>query len=311
MKKLLTLALAGSMVVAACGGTAGGGDVAATVGDTELTVSDVQSVPFEAAGTMEDLQFAQYLTALIQWQVLDDAAAEEFSVDPTPEEVDAKLESLLAEQAGGMTAAELAESQNFSEETLRRIARVQLIQEKVVGEMSADVPEPTDEEVADAIRDEELGLTEVCARHVLVETAEEASEAKQRLEGGEDFATVAEEMSIDPSAAENGGDLGCQLAQQYVDEFRDAAATAEIDAITDPVESQFGFHVLQVYDRTDPAPEDLPTEDEIRQSLAETAGSGELQEWLLAHIREAEVTVEEEYGSWVLEPQPMVQPPTS
>jgi foldase protein PrsA len=311
VKKLLTLALAGSMVVAACGGTAGGGDVAATVGDTEVTVSDVQSVPFEAAGTMEDLQFAQYLTALIQWQVLDDAAAEEFSVDPTPDEVDAKLEALLAEQAGGMTAAELAESQNFSEETLRRIARVQLIQERVVGEMSADAPEPTDEEVADAIRDEELGLTEVCARHVLVETAEEASEAKQRLEGGEDFATVAEEMSIDPSAAENGGDLGCELAQQYVDEFRDAAATAEIDAITDPVESQFGFHVLQVYDRTDPAPEDLPSEDEIRQSLAEAAGSGELQEWLLAHIREAEVTVEEEYGSWVLEPQPMVQPPTS
>jgi foldase protein PrsA len=310
VKRLLSLALAASLTLAACGVTGGGGDVAATVGDSEVTVADVQAFPYEAGGTIETSQFAQYLSALIQWQILDNAAAEDFSVDPSEDEVETEMGTVLQEQAGGATLEEFAQSQNLSEDTIRRIVRVGLIQEQVADELGQDVPEPTSDEVTQALEVEKAGLTEVCARHVLVETAEEAEEARSRLEEGESFEAVAEEMSIDPSAAENGGDLGCAPAQQYVAEFRDAAVASEIDALTEPIQTQFGFHVLQVYDRTGPSAEEVPTEEEVREGLTEAAELEALQQWLLEKLDEAEVSVDEEYGQWVTSPQPMVQPPT-
>lgn len=285
--------------------------MAANVGDDEVTVSDVQGFPNESEGTMEPTEFAQYLSALIQWQILDDAAAEEFSIDPSSEEVEAELESVLETQAAGMTLEEVAEAQNLSEDTMHRIVRVGLVQELVADELGQDLPEPSSEEVAEALEEERAGLTEVCVRHVLVETADEAEEARTRLQEGESFETVASEVSVDPSAADNGGDLGCAPAQQYVAEFRDAAVEAEIDAVTGPVESQFGFHVIQVYDRTGASSEEVPTEDEIRASLLEAAELEALQGWLLEKLTEAEVTVDEEYGEWVTDPQPMVRPPAA
>lgn len=309
MKRLILLACL-SVAVIACGATSGG-NVAATVDGTELTVSDVEGVPFEASGTMGTDEFAQYLTALIQWTVLEEAAAEEFDIDPTDEDVDAKLDEILASQPEGSSLDELAESQGLSSETLRRILRVNVIQEQLAEQLAGTEGEPTQDEV-DAAMDEQLAnLTEVCARHVLVETADEAEEARGRLEAGESFEDVAADMSTDPSAADNGGDLGCSAAGRYVPEFRDAAVTAEIDAISEPVQSQFGFHVVQVYERTDPPAEDQPNEDEVRQGLLQQAGAVALQEWFLAQFEEAEVSVSEEYGEWVLTPQPMVMPPSS
>lgn len=299
-----------ALVLAACGGE-GGGDVAATVDDSEVTVEDVRSFPFDSSGTLETQEFAQYLGALIQWRILDDAAAEEFGVDPTPEEIDEELSVVLTEQMGGASIEDLAEQQNLSEETVRSIVRVGLIQDLVAAELSTDLAEPTPDQVATAMETQRAGLTEVCARHILVATAEEAEEAADRIEGGEEFEAVAAEMSTDPSAAENGGDLGCAPAETYVPEFRAAAVSAEIDEMTEPVQSQFGFHLIEVYERTDPTDEDLPAEDEIRQTLLDEAGFVALEEWLMEQVNAAEVTVDEEYGTWTLEPQPGVQPPAS
>lgn len=310
MKRLLIFVAVLALALTACGGTGGGGDVAATVDDSEVTVEDVRAFPYEAEGTIETAEFTQYLTALIQWRILDDAAAEEFDIDPSDEEIEGEMEEVLANQTDGMSLEEVAEAQNFSEDTMRRIIRVGLIQEQVAERLGEDASDPSDEEVQAALQQQEAGLTEVCARHVLVESAEEAETARERLEDGEDFETVAEELSVDPSAAENGGDLGCAPAQQYDPAFAEAAVEAEIDAITEPVQSQFGFHVLQVYDRTGPSDEELPSEDDIRDSLSQNAGMEALQEWLLEKLEEAEVSVDEEYGEWVTEPQPMVQAPS-
>lgn len=310
MRKLTPILLCAALALGACG-DGGGGDVAATVGDTELTVSDVRGFPHDSSATIPTAEFAQYLGALIQWQILDDAAAEDFGIDPSEEDVDAELETVLTEQMAGQSLETLTEEQNLSETTVRRIVRVGLIQELVADELSSTASEPTDDDVAAALAEQRVGLTEVCARHVLVATPEEAEEATSRIEGGEEFADVAADMSTDPSAAENGGDLGCAPAQSYVPEFRDASVAAEIDEVTEPVESQFGFHVIVVYDRTEPATEELPAEEEVRETLADEAGLVALEEWLVAKVTAAEVTVDEEYGTWTLEPQPAVVPPAS
>lgn len=310
MRRTSFLILAASILLAACGG-GGGGDVVATVGETELTSVDVQEFPYEQSGTIDQARFAQYLSALIQWEILDAAAAREFGIDPSEEEVDAELESVLATQASGMSLAEVAESQNLSESTIRRVVRVRLLQERVSEELAGEAADPDSDEIERALADERAGLTEVCARHLLVATTEEAEEARTRIEGGEDFEAVAQEVSTDPSAADNGGDLGCSLAQRYVPEFRDAAVAADLNTLTDPVETEFGFHIIEVYDRTEPDDADLPSEEEIRQELEAEAGVSALQEWMMEKVSEAEVTVEEEYGTWTLEPEPGVVPPAS
>ncbi|MFC4768549.1 peptidylprolyl isomerase [Effusibacillus consociatus] len=89
--------------------------------------------------------------------------------------------------------------------------------------------------------------------HVLTKTKEEAEKVKERLTKGEDFAKVAKEVSIDPSAKENGGKMEGPLSQ-YVPQFRDVAAKIEIGKISDPVQTEYGFHILKVEKRGESEP---------------------------------------------------------
>ncbi|WP_018131770.1 peptidylprolyl isomerase [Effusibacillus pohliae] len=96
--------------------------------------------------------------------------------------------------------------------------------------------------------------------HILTKTKEDAVKAKQRVLNGEDFAKVAKEVSIDPTAKENGGKME-GLLSQYVDPFREAAASIEVGKLSDPVQTEYGFHILKVEKRGDPEPFDTVKED--------------------------------------------------
>lgn len=104
---------------------------------------------------------------------------------------------------------------------------------------------------------------EVHARHILVPTEAEAKDIEDQLKKGADFATLAKEKSKDPGAAD-GGDLGYFTKEQMVPEFSDAAFKLEKGQISDPVHTQFGWHITQVEDkRTKPT----PTFDQVRSQL--------------------------------------------
>jgi len=95
---------------------------------------------------------------------------------------------------------------------------------------------------------------EVHARHILVATEGEAKDIEAQLKNGADFAKLAKEKSKDPGAAE-GGDLGYFTKEQMVPEFAEAAFKLDKGQISDPVKTQFGWHVIQVLDkRTKPTP---------------------------------------------------------
>ena len=85
---------------------------------------------------------------------------------------------------------------------------------------------------------------EVHARHILVPTEEEAKAALARIKAGEDFAKVATELSKDPGG--DGGDLGWFTKDRMVPEFADAAFKLEPGQVSDPVKSQFGWHIIKV-----------------------------------------------------------------
>ena len=88
------------------------------------------------------------------------------------------------------------------------------------------------------------------ARHILVSTEEECQALKDQIEGGADFADLAKKHSSCPSGKE-GGDLGEFGPGQMVPEFDEVVFTGEVNVVHGPVQTQFGFHLLEVTSRTD------------------------------------------------------------
>ena len=113
--------------------------------------------------------------------------------------------------------------------------------------------------------------TEVHALHILVESEAEAKAVITQLAGGADFSTVAKEKSTDPSAQQNGGDLGYFSSGEMVPEFEQAAFALEKgQSSKEPVKSQFGWHVIKVVDRREKTP---PTLDQARGQIEEILSS--------------------------------------
>ncbi len=92
--------------------------------------------------------------------------------------------------------------------------------------------------------------TQVRASHILVKTEEEALKLKKEIENGKSFAQTAKEVSLCPSG-QNGGDLGYFTKGQMVKPFEDAVFSMETGEISNPVQTQFGYHLIQLTDKKD------------------------------------------------------------
>jgi len=90
----------------------------------------------------------------------------------------------------------------------------------------------------------------VKASHILVKTEEEALNLKKEIENGKDFAKAATEVSLCPSG-QNGGDLGFFSRGQMVKEFEDAAFSMKKGEVSNPVKTQFGYHLIYLTDTQD------------------------------------------------------------
>jgi len=114
------------------------------------------------------------------------------------------------------------------------------------------------------------GEEEVSARHILVETEAEARAAIKALEGGADFARLARDKSVDPTAKENSGDLGYFTHDRMVKDFSDAAFALKVGQMSKPVKSPFGWHVILLEGRRQaPPPSYEEAIDELRSEMAQ------------------------------------------
>lgn len=93
-------------------------------------------------------------------------------------------------------------------------------------------------------------MTEVKASHILVQTEDEAIKLKEEILSGAEFADVAAANSLCPSGA-RGGDLGFFGKGQMVKEFEDAAFRLKVGELSDPVKTNFGWHLILVTDKED------------------------------------------------------------
>jgi len=126
------------------------------------------------------------------------------------------------------------------------------------------------------------GEQEVRARHILVETEDEAKAIVEELKKGADFAELAKKKSKDPGASD-GGDLGFFTKEQMVPEFSAAAFALEPGKISDPVKSQFGWHVIKVEEKRNRKPPDF---DQVKGQI-ETYVTRKAQAEYVGKLREA------------------------
>ena len=163
------------------------------------------------------------------------------------------------------------EQYGISEQTIRTIYETTLLREKVMAEVTKDVP-----------RTEE----QVWARHILVGTEVEAKAALDLINQGTDFATVAQRYSEDTGSGANGGDLGWFGRGAMVLEFENVAFDLEVGEISEPVQSQFGYHIIQVLSH-----QDVP----LNQTQYEQKKETEFSNWLVVERGKAETTT---YETW-------------
>ena len=225
------------------------------------------------------------------------AYAQEHDITVSDKEVDqelAKLKEQVGDQArssgqdvSNQEAYEQALKQNnITEEQLREDIRenlpVQEVQERVTGEA-----EPSDEEIQNYYeKNKEAQFTtpeQRCVRHILFnkDQKEKAEDIKKQLENGGDFAKLAKENSQDPGSAAQGGDLGCLGKGETVPEFEQAAFGAERGEIVGPVQTEFGYHILQVTDVKSEQTRSLQeVESQIRAQLASEKQSEAFNKWI-------------------------------
>ncbi|KRS11261.1 peptidylprolyl isomerase [Roseovarius atlanticus] len=160
----------------------------------------------------------------------------------------------------------------------------------IAGEVMAGVVQqaPSDEDVQAAYEEQypaDVQETEYRASHILVETEEEAQELVTALEGDADFAALAREKSTGPSGA-SGGDLGWFGAGDMVATFFDAVAALEPGEISEPVKTEFGWHVITLVETRN---KERPALDTVRAELEAQLKEANLESFIESLKSDAEI----------------------
>jgi peptidyl-prolyl cis-trans isomerase C len=151
------------------------------------------------------------------------------------------------------------------------------MEELLSGVAKAATTEEAERKAYDEAAKAEPPQEEIHARHILLPTEDDAKKALARVKGGEDFAKVANELSKDPGA--DGGDLGWFTKDRMVPEFSDAAFKLKKGEISDPVKTQFGWHVIKIEDtRTKSFPPFEQVKDQAARYVAQKAQSETIAE---------------------------------
>ncbi len=229
----------------------------------------------QRAEVVEPMQ-NQILTLLIQTKVIENLA-DELGLEIDQAELDEQLQSQIAMAGGEDELAQMLAGSGLTLTLLREAlmpaqARVDVLR----NDLLADAP---------AVEQRE-------ARHILLETEAEADEVVAELADGADFAQLAEERSVDPGSGQQGGDLGSAVRGAYVPPFDEAVWNATIGVIVGPVESDFGFHVIEVTGESTTAAEDLP------QQQAEQLVGEDLARLLDDAFSAADIEVAPGLGVW-------------
>lgn len=264
-------------------------------GDNETVAKtssgDIKKEEFYEA--LKDQHGEEVLYNLIITEVL----SSNFEVDE--DEIDEEVDS-FKDQLGEQFDMWLMQEGLAGEDELREVLKLSMLQEEAV---TSDI-EVSDEEIEEYYNDMKI---EKEARHILVEDEELADDLKEQLDDGADFAELAKEHSTD-SSAEEGGDIGYfSRDAELVPEFLDTAYELDVDEISEPVQSQFGFHIIQVTDSKDK--EDFGSLDDMKKEITRTikndkVDQADAQEKIQSIIDDADIDIKiEEFEDLFEQPE--------
>lgn len=255
--------------------------VVATVNGDKITQTELYDEMVKGEGK-------QVLDRMITMRLV---AQEAKKANTTVSDADIKKEiDEIKQSVGGDAGYQQALAANsISEEQLKESIRIQLLATKILGKdvktEEADLKAYFEENL------EQFDKRQLTARHILVNTEEEAKAIKAQLDGGADFAALAKEKSIEPVAKESGGDLGSfDRTSPFDPDFLKGAFAVKKGEISNPVQSQFGWHIIQVTEVTGEAPDFEKMKDQVKERLIEIEVQSKFGEWLANLKDKASIT---------------------
>ncbi len=296
--KVLSLGLVLTTTLTACGNKPG---VAATVNGVDIPVETFNEEYAAQRNSIvltsgedylkeklgkEDMTIDQgirefVLNNLVQMELVrQDAEKKDIKVDE--KKVDEQINAII-EQSG---SKEKFEEQLKEQGITEKFFRDYLAKQELVKEYQDNLKEELkiSEEDAKAIYEKDKDKYFVAdADHILVETEDEAKSIEKEIEEGKDFNELAKEKSKDPTAKDNGGKLGEFSTGQMVKEFEDAVVKMKEGEISDPVKTQFGYHLIKLNSLRH------KEFDEVKDQIIETATSEKLTEYLNKLEKDAKV----------------------
>jgi peptidyl-prolyl cis-trans isomerase C len=250
----------------------------ATVNGEEITANEYneklkQLSAFERAAYRSEEGHKEFLNTLIRQRLMLQQARK-IGLDKD-EEVQKKIEAVMK----GVTERVLIET---------LIARE--VMDKIV---------VTDKEAKayyDQHQDEFSEKEKVRARHILVTTEEEAQTIRQELEGGADFAKLAEAKSKDQHTAKQGGDLGYFERDRMIPEVEETSFRLKVGEMSDIVKTRFGYHIIKLEDKKDASLKEFyEVSDEIKKKLISDKQREGYQKWLRQLEEESKIKVDEDF----------------
>jgi peptidyl-prolyl cis-trans isomerase C len=269
----------------------------------EVTLGEVQE--FAAQSGMGELSpgspqyeamIQQIMPTLIEIEIAK-AYASEQGITVSEKDVNEEIETIKDQiseqaQAQGMNVGreeayrQALQQAGITEDELRGQLRDQLpiqkVQERVAG--GAEASQEEVEEFYEENKEAQFTSPEQrCARHILFNKDQKAKaeEVKGQLQNGADFAELAREFSQDPGSAEQGGDLGCLGQGETVPNFEEALFGAQQGEIVGPVETEFGYHVIEVTEIREQSTQPLEeVEAQISEQLSADIQAQEFSAWI-------------------------------
>lgn len=257
------------------------GDIVAKIENESITKNELYDVLVEQNGN-------QVLDSLITEKIID-LETKKQNIKVSDEDVEKELDK-MKEQYGGEEALSMAMMQygldmDALKENVKTNLKIKMLLEPEI--------EITEEDISDYFKEnkEKFDKSEqVNARHILVETEEEANEISNKLESGEDFAELAKEYSKDPGSKTAGGDLGFFGKGEMAKEFEETAFSLKKNEVSKPIKSEHGYHIIEVLEKKEEEKAKLEdVKEDIQEMILQQKITTEFPGWYEKKVEEYKV----------------------
>ncbi|MCQ1530386.1 peptidylprolyl isomerase [Lutispora saccharofermentans] len=248
------------------------GEAVARVNGETITKDDLYNALVEQNGE-------EVLDSLISDKIIE-LEIKKQNITVGEEAVQTEIQNISVQYGGEEAFKQALEAYGYSMENVKADVKKNLEIKKLLEPgitITEDEMKNYFEENKDTFNEEE----QVKASHILVDTEEKALEVKNKLSAGEDFAEMAKQYSTDTGNKDQGGELGFFSRGDMVKEFEDAAFSMEIGKVSDPIKTEYGYHIIKVEEKK-PAKEANYEESkaQVKETLLDQKLSAAYDTWL-------------------------------